>query len=87
MGEIVGEHLRSFLVPQPPFPNIAQQDQRSINRIIRPLLGFHSFQAAYSWIVGIELMRMIKKGQMVGPENEALRMHLGIHSDIRRSHD
>ncbi len=82
----MGEHLRSFLVPQPPFPNIAQQDQRSINRISRPF-GFHSFPGAHNRIVGIELMRMIKKGQMVGPENEALRMHLGIHSDIRRSHD
>jgi len=59
-------------VPQPHFQNIAEQDHRSIKRIIRPMLGFHSFHAAPNTIVGIELMRMIKKGQMVGPEGKAL---------------
>jgi hypothetical protein len=36
------------------------------------MLGFHSFHAAHNTIVGIELLRTIKKGQRAGPEGEAL---------------
>ena len=36
------------------------------------MLDFHAFHAARDTIVGIELLRKIKKGQMTGPEGEAL---------------
>jgi len=36
------------------------------------MLDFHSFHPARDTIVGIELLRKIKKGQMAGPEGEAL---------------
>ena len=52
--------------------NIVEQDHRSIKRLLRPMLGFHSFHTAHHTIVGFELMRMIKRGQMVGPECETL---------------
>src|ERR687896_319600 len=45
--------------------NIVEQDHRGVKRVTRPMLGFKSFAAAQDTFVGIELMHMIKKGQMV----------------------
>ena len=45
--------------------NIVEQDHRAIKRVTRPMLGFKSFRAAAKVLVGIELMHMIRKGQMV----------------------
>jgi putative transposase len=45
--------------------NIVEQDHRGVKRITRPMLGFKSFTAAQDTLVGIELMHMIKKKQMV----------------------
>ena len=45
--------------------NIVEQDHRAIKRVTRPMLGFKSFQAAAKVLAGIELMHMIRKGQMV----------------------
>jgi hypothetical protein len=42
-----------------------EQDHRGVKRITRPMLGFKSFAAAHATLVGIELMPMLKKGQMV----------------------
>ena len=36
-----------------------------MKRVTRPMLGFKSFEAAQDTLVGIELMHMIKKRQMV----------------------
>ena len=53
--------------------NIVEQDHRGVKRITRPMLGFKAFDAAQSTLVGIELMHMIKKRQMVVEEgNEGL---------------
>ena len=45
--------------------NMVEQDHRAVKRITRPMLGFKSFAAAHATLVGIELMHMLKKGQMV----------------------
>jgi putative transposase len=45
--------------------NIVEQDHRGVKRVIRPMLGFKSFDAAQGTLAGIELMHMIKKRQMV----------------------
>ena len=45
--------------------NIVEQDHRAVKRVTRPMLGFKSFEAAQGTLVGIELMHMIKKRQMV----------------------
>ena len=44
--------------------NIVEQDHRAIKRRIRPMLGFKSFRSATKTIAGIEIMHMIRKGQM-----------------------
>jgi len=44
--------------------NILEQDHRRIKRLTRPMLGFKNFHAAQRTLGGIEVMAMIKKGQM-----------------------
>jgi putative transposase len=44
--------------------NIVEQDHRTIKRRTRPMLGFKDFNCARVVLSGIELMHMIKKGQM-----------------------
>ena len=44
--------------------NIVEQDHRSINRIIVPMLGFQSFRSESKTLKGIEAMNMVKKGQV-----------------------
>ena len=44
--------------------NMIEQDHRSIKRIVRPMLGFQSFHTAIKTLKGIEIMHMIKKGQV-----------------------
>ena len=45
--------------------NIVEQDHRALKRITKPMLGFKSFQTAKSILAGIELMHMIRKGQLM----------------------
>jgi putative transposase len=50
--------------------NIGEQDHRAVKRITRPMLGFKSFTAAQDTLVGIELMQMIQKRQLVVEEGD-----------------
>ena len=51
--------------------NIVEQDHRGVKRITRPRLGFKALDAAQVTLVGIELMHMIKKRQLVVEEGNA----------------
>jgi len=68
------EHGTSIIIRQVRYlNNMVEQDHRGVKRITRPMLGFKSFEAAQDTLVGIELMHMIKKRQMVVEEgNEGL---------------
>jgi transposase-like protein len=44
--------------------NIIEQDHRRLKRLTRPMLGFKTFHAAQRTLAGMEIMAMIKKGQM-----------------------
>jgi transposase-like protein len=44
--------------------NIVEQDHRAVKRVTRPTLGFKSFRSATATLSGIELMHMIRKGQL-----------------------
>jgi putative transposase len=44
--------------------NIVEQDHRAIKRVTKPMLNFKSFRSARNVLAGIELMHMIRKGQM-----------------------
>jgi len=52
--------------------NLVEQDHRFIKRIVRPMMGFKSFRSAKVTLQGIELMHMIKKGQMVSGGSQTL---------------
>jgi putative transposase len=45
--------------------NIIEQDHRAIKRILKIMLGLKSFRSAAITLAGIEIMHMIKKGQMI----------------------
>ncbi len=45
--------------------NIVEQDHRAVKRVTRPMLGFKAFAAAQCTVAGMELMHMLKKGQLV----------------------
>ncbi|WP_245183426.1 IS6 family transposase [Legionella israelensis] len=49
--------------------NMVEQDHRGIKNITKYTLGFKSFEAAEATIAGIELHRMLKKGQMENTGN------------------
>jgi transposase-like protein len=59
--------------PQPGDQWHLEQDHRAVKRVTRPMLGFKSFEAAPDILVGIELMHMIKKRQMVVEAGEESR--------------
>jgi putative transposase len=50
--------------------NIIEQDHRFIKKRTKPMLGFKSFHSAKVTIAGIENIRMIQKGQIVGSNNK-----------------
>ena len=50
--------------------NLVEQDHRGVKRVTRPMLGFKSFAAAQDTLVGIELMHMLKKRQLVVEEGD-----------------
>jgi len=44
--------------------NLVEQDHRAVKRVTRPMLGFKSFRSAAATLAGVEVMHMIRKGQM-----------------------
>ena len=63
------EHGTAIVIRQVKYlNNILEQDHRAVKRVTRPVLGFKSFAAAQGTLAGIELMHMLKKGQMVVEE-------------------
>jgi transposase-like protein len=68
-----GDHDTSIELRQIKYlNNIVEQDHRGIKRVTWPMLGFKSFDAAQSTLTGIELMRMLRKGQLDGEEMDSL---------------
>ena len=48
--------------------NIVEQDHRHIKRIVKPMMGFKTFNSARRTLSGIEAMNMMRKGQVKGIE-------------------
>jgi IS6 family transposase len=46
--------------------NRIEQDHRNVKRIVKPMMGFQSFNSARRTLRGIETMAMIRKGQVKG---------------------
>lgn len=55
--------------------NIIEQDHRFIKKRIKPMHGFKSFNSARRTIAGIESIRMIQKGQIIGQQKSLFSYH------------
>ena len=53
--------------------NIVEQDHRGIKRLVKPGMGFGSFNTARRTIKGYEAMNMIRKGQIQGVAKGAVK--------------
>jgi transposase-like protein len=51
---------------------IVEQDHRAIKRVTKPMLNFKSFCSARNVLAGIELMHMIRKGQMISTKENQM---------------
>ena len=49
--------------------NIIEQDHRGIKKITNPMMGFKAYHSAEAVLAGIELCRMLKKGQHIEAGN------------------
>nr|WP_028215229.1 IS6 family transposase [Paraburkholderia mimosarum] len=49
--------------------NVIEQDHRAVKRIVKPMMGFRTFRCARIILSGMELMHMIRKGQMQDERN------------------
>ena len=66
IDQIIKDNDTSIVVRQIKYlNNIVEQDHRAVKRITKPMLGFKSFQSAKNILSGIELMHMIRKGQLI----------------------
>ena len=52
--------------------NIIEQDHRGIKRTTNPMMGFKAFHSSEATLAGIELCRMIKKGQHIEAKNSSI---------------
>jgi hypothetical protein len=60
------DHGTTILIRQVKYlNNIMEQDHRAVKRVTRPMLGFKAYEATQSTRIGIELIHMIKKRQLV----------------------
>lgn len=53
--------------------NIVEQDHRGIKRLVKPGLGFKSFNTARRTIQGYEIINMMRKGQIKNVEKGAVK--------------
>ncbi len=53
--------------------NIVEQDHRSIKRLVKPGMGFGSFNTARRTIKEYEIMNMMRKGQVLGVLKGAIK--------------
>ncbi|MGX5057230.1 DDE-type integrase/transposase/recombinase, partial [Enterobacter asburiae] len=52
--------------------NLVEQDHRNIKRRIKLMTGFKSFRRAQTILAGIEIIHMLRKGQLQHPHGDGL---------------
>ena len=59
------DHGTAIIIRQVKYRNnVVEQDHRGVKRVTRPMLGVRFFDAAQCTLAGIELMHMLRKGQI-----------------------
>jgi hypothetical protein len=65
IGDYNAQHGTNVVIQQCKYlNNIVEQDHRAVKRITRPIQAFKDFRCARIILSGVELMHMIRKGQM-----------------------
>ena len=62
--------------------NIVEQDHRGIKRLVKPGMGFGSFNTARRTLKGYEIMNMLRKGQVEKVERGAVRERIKFIAEI-----
>ncbi len=62
--------------------NIVEQDHRGIKRLVKPGMGFGSFNTARRTLKGYEIMNMLRKGQVKKVEKGAVRERVKFIAEI-----
>lgn len=62
--------------------NIVEQDHRFIKRLVKPGMGFGSFNTARRTIKGYEIMNMLRKGQVKKVEKGAVKERVKFIAEI-----
>ena len=62
--------------------NIVEQDHRGIKRLVKPGMGFGSFNTARRTLKGYEIMNMLHKGQIQGVEKGAVEKRVRFMAQI-----
>ncbi len=62
--------------------NIVEQDHRFIKCLVKPGMGFGSFNTARRTLRGYEMMRMIRKGQIQGVARGAVEQRVNFISQL-----
>ena len=65
--------------------NIIEQDHRGIKRLVKPGMGFGSFNTARRTLKGYEIMNMIRKGQIQGLAKGTVKERVLFINQICRS--
>lgn len=64
--------------------NLIEQDHRFIKRLVKPELGFFSFETARRTLQGYEAMNMIRKGQIHGVEKRDIKCQVAFIANLFR---
>jgi transposase, IS6 family len=62
--------------------NRIEQDHRFIKRLVKPGLGFFSFETAWRTLQGYEIMNMLRKGQMQGVRKGDVNAQISFISQL-----
>jgi len=62
--------------------NVIEQDHRFLQRLIRPGLGFKSFNTARRTIKGYEAMHMLRKGQVIAVSKGDVQAQLNFMAQV-----
>ncbi len=55
--------------------NLVEQDHRFIKRLVKPGMGFFSFESAWRTLQGYEVINLVRKGQVQGVNKGDIQLH------------
>lgn len=62
--------------------NVVEQDHPFMKRLVKPEMGFFSFQTAWNTVLGDERRNMFRKGQMHGVEKGNIMGQVAFSSSL-----